>query len=207
MPWQIPGGWPVGAGGAVPEECVESVLTEWLAHFLLINEFEASGPSGTKGVSAAGIRGAAFQGGRSMIRIYGFLLTVVFTGSAFAQSPRPRTKDHEPWSLAVLGQTVGHQAAVPFPTSPKLKIPAPLGPTRRNLMRAVLRDMQGSVVVVEGEAPPPVLRATVRIGLFRLLWPNYSPAADLPGAISTESSAVISGGNTIALLNPIGWGY
>lgn len=78
----------------------------------------------------------------------------------------------------------------------------PLPTTERALAKAAVRDMRdGAVVVVEDAAPEPLPRWPARNGVFRLL----RPVPVLPPAPWMDMSRVVSGGNTVALLYPLGW--
>lgn len=82
-----------------------------------------------------------------------------------------------------------------------LRRPMPI--TDQELVQASLRDLRnGSVVVVEDMAPGPLPFGAGKTGFFRLSNPFK---LSLPPQM--DPSKVISGGNTIGEVYPLGWGY
>jgi len=78
----------------------------------------------------------------------------------------------------------------------------PLPTTQRALAKVAVKDLRdGAVVVVEDAGPSPLPRWPARNGVFRLL----QPVPALPPAPWMDMSRVVSGGNTVALLYPLGW--
>ena len=84
----------------------------------------------------------------------------------------------------------------------------PLGVTDRALLQAVLRDLgSGLVVVVEEEAPTLKPSQVVRFGNLRVLARSSAAASGLPLPPWMDNAIVLSGGNTVAQVFPLGWGY
>lgn len=80
-----------------------------------------------------------------------------------------------------------------------------MAPTDQALVQATMGDLRnGMVVVVEDQAPPPLPRWPGRKGYFRFSGPFHaSPAPPL----GMDPAKVVSGGNTIGEVFPLGWGY
>jgi hypothetical protein len=71
--------------------------------------------------------------------------------------------------------------------------------TRQALVKATLRDLRsGAVVVVEEDTIPPLPRWPAPGSLFRMMRP-------LPPMPGMDPMRVVSNGNTVALLYPLGW--
>lgn len=97
---------------------------------------------------------------------------------------------------------------VAVPPPPGIKgLKKPMGLTDQALMQATLRDLPGSVVVVEDEAFHLVPSQEVRIGAIRILEPAYGSISGMPLAPWMDGPATVSGGNTIAQVYCLGWGY
>lgn len=76
--------------------------------------------------------------------------------------------------------------------------------TDQGLVQATLGDLRnGMVVVVEDQAPQPLAMWTGRTSYFRLYGPFTRELFLPPGQ---DPSKVISGGNTIGQVFPLGWG-
>lgn len=77
--------------------------------------------------------------------------------------------------------------------------------TDQALVQSALGDLRnGMVVVVEDQAPSPLPRWPGRTSYFRVFGPFHASPALPPGL---DPSKVISGGNTIGQVYPLGWGY
>jgi hypothetical protein len=63
------------------------------------------------------------------------------------------------------------------------------------------------VVVVEDTSLPAFSMPRARRSLFRLLEVPGQPDLALPVAFWMDPTKVISGGNTVAQVYPLGWGY
>jgi len=91
--------------------------------------------------------------------------------------------------------------------------PAAMGPHRLRLQglgepgTRTLYPSLGAVVVVEEEPVSWVTLVPKRTGLRRFFTPAPLPAGGLPAPCWMEDAKVVSGGNTIAQLVPLGWGY
>lgn len=118
------------------------------------------------------------------------LLAAALAGTVFAQVPRK-----------------GHPA--PLPSPPAVKgLRSPLGLTERELIQTAIKDMPGgAVVVVEDEAFHLVPRQVVRFEGVRILEPAYTTVSGIPLAPWMDGPFVVSGGNTIAQVYCLGWGY
>lgn len=78
----------------------------------------------------------------------------------------------------------------------------PLPITEQALAKAAVKDLHGgAVVVVEDSGTSPLPRWPARNSVFRLL----RPVPALPPAPWMDTSRVVSGGNPVALLYPLGW--
>jgi len=76
--------------------------------------------------------------------------------------------------------------------------------TERALVQAALKELrEGAVVVVEDTRTPLLPRWPVRNGLFRLT----RPVPSLAPAPWMDTSKVVSGGNPVGLLVPLGWEF
>ena len=106
------------------------------------------------------------------------------------QAPRPRTA----------------RRARTGPAPARIKGLRPfLPPTDRALVQSTLWDLRsGAVVVVDDQLPSTLPGWPARTGYFRVFGPfHVSPA--LPP--DQDPSKVMSGGNTIGQVYPLGWGY
>jgi len=94
------------------------------------------------------------------------------------------------------------------PAPPRIKgLKDPLGVTDLALIQATLRDLPDSVVVVEAEGFSLLPTQQVRLDMFRLLDGSLAPGSGLPLAPWADGPALVSGGNRIAQVFPLGWGY
>ena len=81
--------------------------------------------------------------------------------------------------------------------------------TDRGLVQAAMRDLRtGAVVVVEEDEAFALLpRTHARTGFIHFFGPRPNRTTALPGAPWMDASKVVSGGNTVAQVYPLGWGY
>lgn len=81
--------------------------------------------------------------------------------------------------------------------------------TDRALVQAALRDLRtGAVVVVEEEEGFPLLpRTHRRTGFIHFFGPVPNRTTALPGAPWMDPATVVSGGNIVGRVYPLGWGY
>ena len=85
----------------------------------------------------------------------------------------------------------------------------PIPDTDRALVQATLWDLRtGAVVVVEEEEGFPLLpRTHARTGFIHFFGPAPNRTTTMPPAPWMDPSTVVSGGNTVAQVHPLGWGY
>ena len=109
--------------------------------------------------------------------------------------------------LPVLGQTGGPRH-LPVPSSSMGPSLPHLRGVRRAGARVVYPSLNAAVVMVVEDQPAPwVTVAPKGTWLFRCLAPVPIPDGGLSQSSWMEASRVVSGGNTIAQLYPLGWGY
>ena len=125
--------------------------------------------------------------------------------------------------LAVIGQTPGasanpprlpgrrpHAAQAQGPAlHPLLGLRPLIADTDRGLVRAAMRDLRtGAVVVVEEDGMSPVPGWPAKSGFTHYFGPLTSRAIMVqPVPAWMDPTKVISGGNTVAQVYPLGWGY
>lgn len=111
----------------------------------------------------------------------------------------------------LLPVTLGLLVCVPSSaqTAPARKIKGlhhPMASTERALVRATMKDLRGGAVVVVEERDSPILPWwSGRPRVFRLLRLRPAQPVSLPAAPWMDTSKVVSGGNPVALLYPLGW--
>ena len=129
-----------------------------------------------------------------MNKLTSLLVVVSFVGPVLAQNVE-LPKKREPASPRALAP-------------PKIEgLKRPIGFTERDLIQATIQEMPGGTVVVEDEAFSVRPTQSVRFNLVRILDPSYTSVSGVPLAPWMDGPFTISGGNTIAQVFPIGWGY
>ena len=93
----------------------------------------------------------------------------------------------------------------PGPSLPPAKGLDPL--MTRAFFQPRLRNGASAVVIVEDFAPAPMPSKVLKRRVFRLLVPPADPALALPDSAWMTGSRVVSGGNTVSEIYPLGWGY